>query len=196
MREPSPEELRMLEEALQGREASQEEIREAIDRATAVLYEHAPPQGLTGCVHRESWEPGRVFSLTIENDRLSVLPNCALDYPWTDYSFTIANWWMVDELWPFRSSQPSSEPNLQASSESTTRPPRPGSADFWIDELFPNKAWRPLKPTRIHRAIEQEINKRNAELVQKAQAHNQRATLLEHVSLSAVRDALRRRLER
>jgi len=87
-------------------------------------------------------------------------------------------------------------PNLQASSESTTTASRPGSADFWIDELFPNETWRPLRPKRIHRAIELEINKRNAELAQKAQSHNQRVTLLEHVSESAVRAAVKRRLER
>jgi hypothetical protein len=49
-----------------------------------------------------------VFSLTIKDDRLNVLPNCALDHPWTDYSFTIANWWMVDELWPLKPPAPTS----------------------------------------------------------------------------------------
>src|SRR5262249_2711614 len=196
IREPTLEELRELEalsEALQEREASEEEVREEMDRATAFLYEHAPPQGLTGRVHRESWEPGRVFSLTIEDGALNVLPNCSLDYPWDAYSFTIANWSLVDELWPSKPPQPSSEPitNLRL-----TRTPRPGSADFWIDELFPNEAWRLLKPTRIHRAIEHEIEKRNVELVEKAKSHNQRVTLLEHVSLSAVRAAVKRRPER
>jgi hypothetical protein len=76
-----------------------------------------------------------VFSLTIENGRLGVLSNCALDYPWDAYSFTIVNWWMVDELWPPRLLQ--------------QEPFRPGSADAWIDKLHPND-WRLFTPRKIH----------------------------------------------
>jgi hypothetical protein len=96
----------------------------------------APPEGITGRVHRESWEPGRVFSLTIKDDCLNVLPNCALDYPWTDYSFPIANWWMVDKLWPPKAEQ---EPSSS----------KPGSADAWIDKLHPND-WQLFTARKIH----------------------------------------------
>jgi hypothetical protein len=198
IREPTPEQSREFEalsKELHRRKASEKEMREAMGHAIAFLYEHAPREGITRRVDRESW--GRVFSLTIEDGALNVLPNCSLDYPWDAYSFTIANWWLVDELWPPpRPSRPFLEPNLQASLGSTIKSPRPGTADFWIDELFPNEAWRPLRPKRIYHAIELEINKRNAELAQKAKSHNQRIMLLEHVSETAVRTAVKRRLER
>jgi hypothetical protein len=139
IREPTLEELREFEalsEALRGRKASEKEMREAMDHATAFLYEHAPPEGITGRVHRESWEPGRVFSLTIKDGHLSVLSNCSLDYPWDAYSFTVANWSLVDELWPPR---PQQEPSSS----------KPGSADAWIDKLHPND-WRLFTARKIH----------------------------------------------
>jgi hypothetical protein len=85
------------------------------------------------------------------------------------------------------------EPRPPISQNAPAKTPRPGSADAWIDELFPNGAWRLRKPPRIHRAIEQKIEDRNAELVRKAKSCNEKATLLEHVSLTAVRDALKNR---
>jgi hypothetical protein len=98
-------------------------------------------------------------------------------------------------------SLPASHAAVQRTAESPAEQkpktsPRPGSADAWIEELFPNEAWRLLKPPRIHRAIEQKIETRNAELVREAKSRNEKATLLEHVSLTAVRDALKRRPER
>jgi hypothetical protein len=178
-RKPTPEEecqFATLSAALHEQKASEQEMREAMDRATAVLYEHAPPQGLTERVHRESWEPGRVFSLTIEEGRLNVLPNRALDYPWDAYSFTIANWSLVNELWPPKPPQPSSEPitNLRPSSESATKPPRPGSAGAWIDELCPDGAWRNSTAKRIHDLVEQEIENRNTEIEQEAKKQNRK----------------------
>jgi hypothetical protein len=80
-------------------------------------------------------------------------------------------------------------------SRPASRAPRPGSAGFWLDELFPEEAWRSRKPPRVHRAIEQEINKRNAELARNAKP-SEKVTLLEHVSLTAVRDEMNRRRER
>jgi hypothetical protein len=65
---------------------------------TLNLYEFAPPEGLTGRVHFQSW--GRIFDLTIRDEHLGVTPICSLDYPWDAYSFTVANWSLVEELWP------------------------------------------------------------------------------------------------
>jgi hypothetical protein len=103
MRLATPEELRKFEalrEALQERKASQEEPRKEMDRATAFLYKHAPSQGITEHVHRESWDAGAIFHLSIRDGHLIVEPRCSLDYPWDAYSFIIANRWVVDELWP------------------------------------------------------------------------------------------------
>jgi hypothetical protein len=128
IRQPTPEELRELEELgrkLKHRKASEREIRETMDGATAFLYEHAPPEGITRHVHRESWDHGQVFSLTIENGRLSIRSNCAFDYPWDAYSFTIVNWWMVNELWPPKPPQPSSEHRLYAPASPTPVTPTP-----------------------------------------------------------------------
>ena len=62
------------------------------------LYEVAPPEGVTGRVNFQSWE--RMFRLRIDDGRLIVEPGCPLDYPWDAYSFTIANWSLINELWP------------------------------------------------------------------------------------------------
>jgi hypothetical protein len=124
-REPTLEEQRVfgaLDEALHERKASQKEMREEMDRATAFLYEHAPPEGKTGHVHREAWKPGRVFSLTIGDDRLHVLPACALDYPWEAYSFTIANWWFVDQLWPSKPPVERLRPQIEQLPEQEAQP--------------------------------------------------------------------------
>jgi hypothetical protein len=150
----------------------------------AILFEQSPsPDGIIGPIVPESWEVTIIIAI---RDGHLVIELLEPKFPPESYSFAIASPEAVDEL--LAAAHPSSR--------SATKPPRPGSADFWIGELFPNEAWRPLKPPRIHRTIEQEIEKRNAELVQKAKSRNEKATLLEHVSLTAVRDALKRRLER
>jgi len=103
MREATPEELRRFEAlgaALRERKASHEEMREEMDRAEAFLYEHAPPEGITDRVHYQSWE--RLFTLSIRGGHLVVEPIAALDYPWDAYSFTIANWSVINEKWPPR----------------------------------------------------------------------------------------------
>jgi hypothetical protein len=69
-------------------------------------YEVVPPEGITALVHFESWDG--LFRLAIRDGHLVVESNYSLDYPWDAYSFTIANWWMVDELWPLKPPAPTS----------------------------------------------------------------------------------------
>jgi hypothetical protein len=69
-----------------------------MDRATAFLYEHAPREGITAGVHWQSWDA--IFGLSVEGERLIVTRKCSLDYPWDAYSFSIAEGWLVDKLWP------------------------------------------------------------------------------------------------
>jgi hypothetical protein len=62
------------------------------------LYEVAPPEGITGRVDFQSWE--WMFYLRIDKGRLIVESRRPLDFPWDAYSFTIANWSLINELWP------------------------------------------------------------------------------------------------
>jgi hypothetical protein len=120
MREPTPEELRRFEAlsaALHERKASREEMREEMDRAEAFLYEHAPPEGITQRVNFQSW--GSIFGLLISDGHLVVEPKCALDYPWDAYSFTTANWSLVNELWP---SSNVGNPDIASSLSSSAAP--------------------------------------------------------------------------
>ena len=82
------------------RQATLEELREQETTGATLdhLYETAPPEGITRRVHFQSW--GKLFDLTVRDECLIVEPNCALDYPWDAYSFTVANWSLVEELWP------------------------------------------------------------------------------------------------
>ena len=41
---------------------------------------------------------GRHARFTVRDGMLIVEPNCGLDYPWDAYSFTVANWSLVEEL--------------------------------------------------------------------------------------------------
>jgi hypothetical protein len=78
--------------------ATDEELKAISEKRVTPEYEVAPPEGITGHVHPQSWE--RVFTLRIKEGHLVVEPRCGLDYPWDAYSFTIANWSVVNELWP------------------------------------------------------------------------------------------------
>jgi hypothetical protein len=62
------------------------------------LYETAPPEGIIERAPYTAW--GRFFHLSIHGEQLVIEPDCALDYPWDAYSFIIANWSLVAELWP------------------------------------------------------------------------------------------------
>jgi hypothetical protein len=61
-------------------------------------YSTTPPEGVTLPVDSQSWE--HILLLRIRGERLVIEPGCALDYPWNAYSFTVANWSLVEELWP------------------------------------------------------------------------------------------------
>jgi hypothetical protein len=63
------------------------------------VYETSPPEGITERVHYQDW--GRLLNLLISDDeRLIVELEPAFEYPESAYSFTIANWSSVAELWP------------------------------------------------------------------------------------------------
>jgi hypothetical protein len=63
---------------------------------SSARYETTP---LEKPVHPDSW--GSLLSLRIaEGGKLVVEPLAALTWPWDAYSFTIANWSLVQELWP------------------------------------------------------------------------------------------------
>jgi hypothetical protein len=92
------------------RQATVEELQKQ-DATQAVMdhlyYEQASPEGIHGRIHPEAWDG--VFGLSIEDEKLIILPKCPLDFPWEAYSFTITDWRIVTELWPPRSSPPSPE---------------------------------------------------------------------------------------
>ena len=64
------------------------------------LYEFAPSEGITERVQFQHWDADSVFCLTIRDGYLIIEPNCALDYPWDAYRFTVANWPLVQARWP------------------------------------------------------------------------------------------------
>ena len=66
--------------------------------------------------------------------------------------------------------------------------PRPGSADAWIEELFPND-WQLFTPKKVHDQVVKEVEKRNKD----AQKRDKNAPQLQAPSLSAVRGALKER---
>jgi hypothetical protein len=66
--------------------------------------------------------------------------------------------------------------------------PRPGSADAWIDELFPD-TWHLLKVEPMHGRIVEEVEKRNKE----AKRRDKNAPLMVAPSLTALRAALKKR---
>jgi hypothetical protein len=72
--------------------------------------------------------------------------------------------------------------------ETTQSSSKPGSADAWIDELFPT-TWHLLKPEPMHGRIVEEIEKRNKE----ARRRDKNAPLMVAPSLTALRAALKKR---
>jgi hypothetical protein len=67
----------------------------------------------------------------------------------------------------------------------------PGSADAWIDELFPRETWRLHKVKRIHDRFVKEVAKRN----KAARKRDPNALEMVAPSLTAVREALKNRLQ-
>ena len=62
------------------------------------VYKSAPPEGITRLIHFQEW--GRLFDLMVRDECLIVEPIGFLEYPDDAYSFTIANWSLVEEMWP------------------------------------------------------------------------------------------------
>jgi hypothetical protein len=61
-------------------------------------YGTTPRKGVTSLVDSQSWDS--ILLLRIRGEKLVIEPGCAFDYPWGAYNFTIANWSLVEELWP------------------------------------------------------------------------------------------------
>ena len=137
MRQATLEELRELHttlEELRERQATLEELRERNAAMLDHLYERAPPEGVTGRIYFESWKPNRVFDLTIKDGHLVVMWNCPLDYPWEAYSFSIANWSVVHELWPPPAASASSPQPAPKPAQAVPQPPNPDDkASAWVE---------------------------------------------------------------
>jgi len=121
MREATPEErgwLDPLNAQLARKGLARRNAQEEMDRATAFLYEHAPPEGIKARVGYQSWDGVFRLRITEDNEHLVIEPNCSLEYPWDAYSFTIANWSLVNELWRPRvmTFVPPAAPVMEASS--------------------------------------------------------------------------------
>jgi hypothetical protein len=103
------------------RQATDDELRAKQSTGATLdhLYETTPPEGLTGRVHFQAWDT--LFDLTICDGHLIVTPSCTLDYPWEAYSFTVANWSYVQELWPVE--RPVAAPSTASVAISTEQSP-------------------------------------------------------------------------
>ena len=135
------------------RQATLEELREQETTGATLdhLYETAPPEGITRRVHFQSW--GKLFDLTVRDECLIVEPNCALDYPWDAYSFTVANWSLVEELWPNPNRQDQTCRRPHQSRKTRLRralPPLPSAAAS--ASLRPCKRWLPQGPSLRRRS--------------------------------------------
>ena len=64
------------------------------------------------------------------------------------------------------------EPKSPIPQNAPAKTPRPGSSYAWIEELWPNGAWRNSTAKRIHDLTEQEIENRNAEIEREAKKQN------------------------
>jgi hypothetical protein len=98
------------------RQTTEEELRAG---APTNFYETVPPEGITQRVSFQAW--GRLLDLSINGKQLVVEPGCALDYPWDAYSFAIANWSLVAELWPSRPT-PSVSPPVEPTVDPLVEP--------------------------------------------------------------------------
>jgi hypothetical protein len=67
----------------------------------------------------------------------------------------------VDKFYPIAtSSGPQPSPRLAAKEPVPPDGPKSGSADAWIDELFPNGEWRLMTAKQVHDGIAREAEKR------------------------------------
>jgi hypothetical protein len=103
--------------------------------------------------------------------------------------------WLPDleRIWPtvFPPVMQQSEEPAEWPVEQKPTSPRPGSADAWIEELFPS-TWRLLKPKKMHAEIVKEVEKRNEE----AKKRGKNAPRLQAPSMTAIRAALKSRRQK
>jgi hypothetical protein len=137
-----------------------EEMRTGI--ATA-RYNTTPPEGVTLPVDPQSWEG--ILLLRIRSGKLVIEPGCAFDYPWDAYSFSIANWSLVEELWPnpnrVRSDPPAPAPKSEDLPVPSTTVPEPAlepkmRRSDWIEAYLTKEKGKELvdKYDRVGKAAE------------------------------------------
>jgi hypothetical protein len=117
-----------------------------------------------------------------------------------EYARTLEDWLVERELGrsvsnsPAPAIGPDAPPAKQQSDEPAKSPaeqptsPRPGSADAWIEELFPND-WHLFTPKTIHNRVVKKVETRNRE----AKQRDKDAPQMQAPSLSAFRNALNHR---
>jgi hypothetical protein len=105
------------------------------ERRTGIVaearYSTTPPEGVTLSVDPQSWEG--VLLLRIRDKSLVIEPGCNFDYPWDAYSFSIADWSLIEQLWPNPNragSAPASK--LEDSHASTSEEFVKRSAKSWV----------------------------------------------------------------
>ena len=83
-----------------------------------------PPEGVILSINPQSWE--QMLLLRIREGKLVIEPGGNMIYPWNACSFAIANWSLVEELWPNPNrAGPASAPedsHAAMDEESVTRP--------------------------------------------------------------------------
>ena len=143
------------------RAATEEELEQAKHAAEDgkswswdFLYSSTPKKGERGRIHCDCWGP--VFALVIRDGQLVVAPHCALDYPWDAYSFTIANWPIIDELWPTKPPPAAAPAHAPAP---TPEVAQPGTSDA-LPRRKPGPKikhnWRLFVAAKVHQIREKE----------------------------------------
>jgi len=119
------------------------------------LSSFTPPKGEAGRVHFDGWGPA--FALVIKGGKLVVEPRCALDYPWDAYSFTVANWPIIDELWPTKPTPPATAPAHAPAPAPEVAQPRTSDA---LPRRKPGPKikhnWRLFVAAKVHQIREKE----------------------------------------
>jgi hypothetical protein len=127
--------------------------------------------------HRlSSWSDGALFPVKRPGSKFTQpgLTRGAILYGWLPD---------LERIWP------TVFPPAESPAEPTS--PRPGSADAWIEELFPND-WRLFTPKTVHNQVVKEVETRNKD----AQKRDKNAPQLQAPSLTAFRAALKSRRQK
>lgn len=162
------------EEAQAEQEARAATERYDFDAYYRIVFEQSPsPDGIIGPIEPENWEV--MVTIAIRDGHLVIKP-LAPEFPVESYSFAIATPEAVDKLLAAASPAHTSYSTTddRASSESTTKSPRPGTAGYWIDVVAPRGAWRNLTAKRLHSVAAKHIDGLNVENEREAKKQSQR----------------------